>query len=87
MVYLVSTVVQPAQGELLQVVLALIPSSRFSSRLDGRKQQRDKDADDRDDDQQLDKCEGSSGSRHANVSLRIELKQQGAVVGSAVAER
>jgi len=46
-------VVQHGQPELLHVVRALHPSRRLSCRLHGRKQQRDQDADDRDDHEQF----------------------------------
>jgi len=42
------------QGDLLEVVSALRPASRFPGRLHGRQQQRDQDPDDGDYDQQLD---------------------------------
>jgi len=45
------------QTDLLQVVCALDPAGRLSSRLHGRQQQGDQDADDRDHDQQLDQGE------------------------------
>jgi hypothetical protein len=47
-------IVLHSQAELLQVVLALRLPSRFAGGLHGGNQQRDQDADDGDDDEQLD---------------------------------
>ena len=47
----------PRQADLFQIVLALRDPGRFPRRLNGRQQQRDQNADDGDDDQQLDKGE------------------------------
>ena len=49
-------VVEAAQGELLEVVLALRDPRRLAGRLHRRQQQRDQDADDRDDHQKLDQA-------------------------------
>ena len=46
-------VIHAGQGELLEVVLALQSPGRLPRRLHGRKQQRDQDADDRDNDQKF----------------------------------
>jgi hypothetical protein len=50
-------VVDHAQGELLEVVLALDPARGLACRLHRRKQQRDENADDHDDHQKLDQGE------------------------------
>lgn len=52
-------IVQP-QSHLLQAVLAFGPSRRFSRLLDGRKQQGDQNAEDRDDDEKFNERETSS---------------------------
>ena len=48
------------QSDLLQIIRALRTASRFPSGLNGRKQQSDKDADNGNHDQQLDKGEPSA---------------------------
>ena len=55
-------VVQTAQGELLEVVLALRLPRRLAGRLDRRQQQRDQDADDRDHDQKFHQRKRAIGS-------------------------
>jgi hypothetical protein len=47
----------PRQRDLLELIGALSPAGRFTSSLDGGKQQRHEDADNRDNDQQLDQRE------------------------------
>jgi hypothetical protein len=47
-------VIRHRLGELVQIIQALGAPRRFTRRLDGRQQQRDQDADDGDDDEQLD---------------------------------
>jgi hypothetical protein len=49
-------VVHP-QGKLLEIVAALQPSCGLACRLNRRQQQGDQDADDRNHDQKLNKCE------------------------------
>jgi hypothetical protein len=49
--------VLPGQADLLELIRALSASSRFARRLNGRQQQRDQNADDRNHDQQLDQSE------------------------------
>ena len=49
-------VIQARQGELLDVVGALGHPRRLAGRLHRRQQQRNQDADDRNDDQKLDEC-------------------------------
>jgi hypothetical protein len=53
---------QRSQGELLEVVHALDPPRCLAGGLDRRQQQRNQDADDRDDHQQLDQGETSSAA-------------------------
>jgi hypothetical protein len=47
------------ERQILEVVLALRAAGRFAGGLDGRQQQCDEDANDRDDDQELDERERS----------------------------
>jgi hypothetical protein len=54
-------VVVEAQGDLLEVVLALAPGGRLPDLLHRREQQADEDRDDGDHDQQLDQGEASAG--------------------------
>ena len=51
------------QAELPKIVRALRPPGRFAGRLNGRQQQRDQDADDRDHHQQLDERKAASLDR------------------------
>ena len=46
--------VEYRQAEIMEIVAASRPPSRFAGRLDCRQQQRDQDADDGDHDQQFD---------------------------------
>jgi hypothetical protein len=50
------------QGKLFHFVGALGTARRFPRRLYGRQQQRHQDANNRDHDQQFDKCEGNTMS-------------------------
>jgi len=51
------------QTQLLEVVAALEASRRFASRLDGGQQQRDQDADDRNDDQEFHQRKAATSPR------------------------
>ena len=55
-------VVETAQGELFEIVLALHLACRLPRRLHRRQQQRNQDADDRDHHQEFDQRESTFGS-------------------------
>ncbi len=58
------------QNELLHLIGALSTAGRLTSSLHGWQEQSDKDADDRNDDQQLNKCKSVQGPREA-VTLPV----------------
>lgn len=51
-------VVVQGKGKLPDLVRALHPASRFTSRLNGRKQKGDQNPDDRNNDEEFDQCKG-----------------------------
>jgi len=61
---------ETAQGQLLEVVLALRLPGRFPRRLHRRQQQRNQDADDRNDHQKLYQREGAAGETTPAASWR-----------------
>ena len=63
------------EQELLHIIRALHTTRRFASRLDGRKEQADQNADDRDDDEKFDQREAEqppvrfNGASHRKKSF------------------
>jgi hypothetical protein len=63
--------IHDAQADLAEIIPALTPPGGFSGGLNRRQQQRDQDADDRDDNKQLD--ERKSAATHADLAAAIGL--------------
>ena len=64
------------QSQLLEIVAALRPPGGLPSGLNGRQQQRDQNADDGDDHQQLDQGKTASGPRRAAVPNAVDDRRE-----------
>ena len=78
-------VIQGGEAPLLEVVEALDPPGRLSRRLDGRQQQGDEDADDRDHDQQFDEGEPARFCRGHRILLGTDDRRRCRDEAAAVA--